>query len=71
MFFVFFLAVVYMHIARISPEHLVQFIGGHAAAIVGESQTKMISFIIYIDPDLFRGHTGIWCIVYEVTENHK
>ncbi len=47
-----------MHVC-VSPEHLVQFVGGHAAAIISESQTVVTDFVNYIYPDLFGGHTRI------------
>lgn len=47
-----------MHVC-VSPEHLVQFVGGHAAAIISESETVVIGFINYIYPDLFSGYTRI------------
>lgn len=41
------------------PEHLVQFVGGHAAAIISERQTEVTGYIDYIYPDLFGGDAGI------------
>lgn len=52
-----------VNFTRVSPEHLVQFVGGHAAAIIGERQTEVIRFMNYIYPELFSGHTGVWGIV--------
>lgn len=52
-----------VNFTRVSPEHLVQFVGGHAAAIIDERQTEVIRFMNYIYPELFSGHTGVWGIV--------
>ena len=41
------------------PEHLVQFVGCHAAAIIGKSYTGVTGFFNYIYPDLFSGYTRI------------
>lgn len=46
------LELIFMH-ACVLPEHLVQFIGGHAAAIIGDSQTEPAAFLHDIYPDLF------------------
>lgn len=46
-----------------SPEHLVQFVGSHAAAIICEREAELTSFLHYVYPDLFRRHARIRCIV--------
>lgn len=48
-----------VNFTRVSPEHLVQFVGGHAAAIIDERQTEVIRFMNNIYPELFSGHTGV------------
>lgn len=44
---------------QFSPQHLVQLIRCHPAAIVCESQTKLIVDFNYVYPDLFGTHTGV------------
>lgn len=42
-----------------SPEHLVQFAGGHAAAIVSEGQTELLLLLHHIYPDLPGCHAWV------------
>lgn len=47
-----------MH-ACVLPEHLVQFIGGHAAAVIGDSQAQPAALLHNIYPDLFGRYARI------------
>lgn len=42
-----------------SPEHLVQFVGSHAAAVISERQTEVTAFLHQINPHLFRIHARV------------
>lgn len=41
------------------PEHLVQLVGCHAAAVISERQTPLTGLLHYIYPDLFGGYARI------------
>lgn len=48
-----------------SPQHLVQFVGSHAAAIIREREAELTAFLHRIYPDLFRRHARIRRIVLD------
>lgn len=48
-----------------SPEHLVQFVGSHAAAIICEREAELTAFLHHVYPDLFRRHARIRRIVLD------
>lgn len=52
------------------PEHLVQFIGRHPAAIISEGETVVTCFLAYINPDLFGRYTRIGGVVYGMKETN-
>lgn len=41
------------------PEHLVEFVGSHAAAVISECEAKLTFFLHYVYPHLLGAHTWI------------